>query len=270
MENQQSTHFIFDGKKIILSPDLQRVFYFLKGIEVEVETFLSFDKKLESIRKQYLETLNLVQAMSRKLQAHSIDFKFNLSEHPNTIADKLKMDRPVRSKLIVLFAYLETLFCLHIAYESNTSDKKAIIKKAMDPKVVKSFLNNFCLNKENKWSKNNQKRTKDITANNLRDLRNSLTHFFSVDKNLQVADAVLDDKSRKLEKLIPHKAKFISPEDLYEIVKDAGMLIMKKWSDDYLKSFKEKSNEFSERISFVDKTVKDYGAIAIRGDQVNL
>jgi len=271
MKNSQSTHFIFDGEKVILSPDLWRVFNFLKEIEKEIETILGFDKKLESIRKQYLEMIELAQVMSQKIKENSIDFSFNFSEHPNTIVDKLKMNHPVRSKFIVLFANLDTLLCLNIAYENRTSDRKVIIDKATkDPCVIKSFLEKFCLNEENEWGRKNQERLKNITADNLRRLRNSLIHFFSVDKNLQVAEAVLDDKSRRIEQATDFRTKFISPEDLYEIIKGAYILMIKKWNDDCLDSLSKKSDEFKEKILSVNNIIKNYGAIPIKGDQINI
>ena len=269
MENK-STHIIFDGTKILISPDLRLIFDFLGEIEKEIESFLKFDQKLEAIKKQHLETIKLVQVLAEKLKENSIDFKFNLSEHPATIADKLKMDHPVRSKFIILFANLETLFCLNIAYENKTSDKKVIINKALDPKAIKSFLERFCLNQENEWGRKNPIRLKNVTADNLRKLRNSLTHFFSVDEDLQIADAMLDSKSRKLEEATNFKAKFISPEDLYEIVRGAGILMLKRWNDDCIDGKNKKSNEFRERILSVNNIIRNCGAVIVKNNQINI
>ena len=266
----KSTHFIFDGQKIVISPDLRPIFDFLKEIEKEIESFLGFDKKLESIRKQHLETIKLIEVLVAKLKENSIDFKFTFSEHPATIAEKLKIDRPIRSEMIVLFANLETLFCLNIAYENKISDEKEIIKRAMNQDNVKDFLERFCLNQKNEWCQKNPERLKHITADDLRKLRNSLTHFFSVAKNIGVSYAVLDEKSRKLEKVTNFKAKFISPEDLYEIIKGAGILMMKKWNDDCLDSINKKSNEFKERILSVNNIIKGCGAMVIKNNQINI
>lgn len=51
--DEQSTHFIFDGEKVVISPDLHSVVSFLQEIEKEIERFLNFDKKLESIRTTF-------------------------------------------------------------------------------------------------------------------------------------------------------------------------------------------------------------------------
>jgi len=267
---KESTHFIFDGEKVIISPDLHSVINFLQEIEKEIEILLGFQKKLESIRKQCLEIVKLVELLSVKLKENSIDFSFTLSEDPSTLADKLKITRPIRSEMIVLFANLETLFCLNIAYENKISDEKEIIKKAMNQNDIKYFLERFCLNKENEWGQKNPERLNHITADDLRKLRNSLTHFFSVAKTLSVSYAILNEKSRKLEKAINFKAKFISPEDLYEIIKGAARLMIKKWSEDYKDSLVKNSNEFKEKILSVKKVVDSYGAIVIKNKQINI
>jgi len=269
MENK-STHFIFDGKKIVISPDLFLTVNFLQEIEKEIETFLGFDKKLESIRKQHLETIKLIELLAKKLKDNSIDFNFTLSEKPETMADKLKIDHPVRSKIIILFANLETLLRLNFAYENKICDGEKIRKQALDQKAWESFYNNFCLNISNQWGQKNQDRLKNITAQELRYLRNSLTHFFSLDKGLQVADAFLNEKSRKLEQATNFKVKFISPEDLYEIIKGAAMLMIEKWSNDCKECLKINSNEFKEKILSVNKLIENSGVVIVKNEQINI
>lgn len=267
---EENTHIIFDGKRVVVSPNLQQVFSFLCGIGEEIDSIFGFDKKLESIKKQHLETIELIQVLSKKLKENSIDFSFTFSEHPETIADKLKMYHPLRSKFIILFANLEVLLCLNIAYENKTSDKREIINKAMENDTVKSFLDDFCLNKENEWTKKNLERSKNITADDLRKLRNGLTHFFSVNGGIQIADTRLDEKLRKLEQRLNFKSNFISPEDLYEIIKGAYALLLTKWNDDCINSLNKKSNEFKERIFFVNDIVKNNGVILMAEDKIDV
>lgn len=263
---EENTHIIFDGKRVVVSPNLQQVFSFLCGIDEELDSIFGFDKKLESIKKQHLETIELIQVLSKKLKENSIEFNFTLSEHPKTIADKLRMYHPIRSKFIILFANLEVLLCLNIAYKNKISDKKSIISKTMNNNTVQLFLDEFCLNKENEWVKKNPERSKNITADDLRKLRNALTHFFSIDGGLQIADAGLDEKSRKLEQSLNSKVKFISPEDLYEITKGAYALLLKKWNDDCINN----PNEFKERVYFVNDIVKNNGVILMAEDKIDI
>ena len=269
MENQ-STHFIFDGKKIIISPDLSPIVNFLQEIEEEVNVLLGFEKRLESIRKQCLELFKFVEFLSSKLKENSIDFNFTLSKNPSVIAEKLKMIRPIRPEIIALFAYLETLIRLNFAYENKIDDGEKIRKLTLDQSVWESFYNNFCLSENNLWGKQNPERLKHISAQDLRYLRNALTHFFSLDKGLTISYPVLDEKSRKLEQKTNFKVKFISPEDLYEIIKGAVILMIKKWNGDCRDSLNKNSNEFRERILCVNNLIKKSGAIIIKNNQINI
>lgn len=266
----KSTHFIFNGNTIVISPDLLPTVSFLQEIEKEIESFLGFDKKLESIRKQHLETIKLIEVLAKKLKDNSIDFQFTLSEKPETMAEKLKMNHPVRSKIIILFANLETLLRLNFAYENKIDDGEKIRKETLDQKVWESFYNNFCLNINNQWGQKNQERLKNITIHELRYLRNSLTHFFSLDKGLQIADAFLDEKSRKLEQATNFEVKFISPEDLYEIIKGTAKLMIEKWSNDCQECLKTNSDEFKKSILSVNTLIKNSGAVIVKNEQINI
>jgi len=85
-----------------------------------------------------------------------------------------------------------------------------------------------------------------------------------------VSYAILDEKSRKLEKATDFKAKFISPEDLYEIIKGSAKLMIKKWSEDCKNDLAKNSNEFKERILSVKTVVDNCGAIIIKNKQINI
>jgi len=268
MQNQ-STHFIFNGSEVNISPDLREIVNFLQEIEKEIKDFLGFDKKLESIRKQHTETLKFVEVLNTKLKENSINFSFTFSELPTTIAEKLKIDRPIRSEMIALFANLETLFCLNIAYDNKIVNEKEIIEKAMDQDNVKNFITDFCFNPKNEWCLHNQERLKHITPDDLRKLRNSLTHFFSVPQKLGISYAISDKASRKLEKTTNFKVKFISPEDLYEIIKGVTKLMIVKWSQDCTDCLAINSNDFKERILAVKSIVEKSGAIIVQGSWKN-
>jgi len=269
MENK-STHFIFDGEKIIISSDLYPIVNFLQWIEKEVENFLGFEKKLESIRKQCLEIVKLVELLSVKLKENSIDFSFTLSENPSTLADKLKITRPIRSEMIVLFANLETLFCLNLAYENKTSDKDKIRELAKSPSNVQGFLERFCLTQDNEWIKQNPERFKNITAKDLRYLRNNLTHFFSVSEKLGVVHPALSNKAREVERKINVSFKFISPADLYEIIKGTAKVMIRKWNKDCQDSLAKNSDEFRQRILFVKDIIEKQGAVIVGENQLNI
>ncbi|MEK7576161.1 MAG: hypothetical protein AAB482_00535 [Patescibacteria group bacterium] len=268
--SEESTHFIFDEQRVLISPDLRIIFSFLKEIEKEIESLLNFDKKIESIRNRYLEIIKFVEFLGNKLKEKSIDFNYQLSEDPANIADDLKFHHPLRSEMIVLFANLETLFCLDIAYDNKTFDQGEIISRAMDQKVVKAFIENFCLSKDNDWSIKNPERIQHISPDDLRKLRNALTHFFSVGKGMGVAHDLLNEKSRKLELATKFQAKFLSPEDLFEILRGAAKLMMRKWSRDCIRDMSIKSGEFKERILCVRDVVGSHGVQVVMNDQIKI
>src|SRR3989344_5379157 len=226
----KNTSFIFDGSKAEISQDLLPTYNFLKEIENEIETFLKFGKE----------------------------------------AEKLKINHPIRSEMIVLFANLETLIRLNFAYDHKINDDDQIRGLVLNQKVWENFYNDFCLNVDNEWVRNNQERAKHITAQELRYLRNSLTHFFSLDKGLQIAFAVFNEKSRKIEQSTNFKVKFISTEDLHEIIKGAFILMIQKWSNDCQECLKINSNEFKERILSVNALIKKSGPVIIKNEQIKV
>ncbi|NCF75478.1 MAG: hypothetical protein GWO87_03265 [Xanthomonadaceae bacterium] len=269
MDNK-STHIVFDGKKIIVSPDIVIVFEFLIEIEKEIESLLGFEKKLDSIKKQYLELLNLTIFLSKELKDNNIDSDFTFSENPATIADKLKLHLPVCSQMIVLFANLEVLFCLNISYQKETDNDKEIINFAMTDKIVKEFLNSYFLVDKNKYYKQNEKRFSKISAQQIRYLRNYLAHFFSVGSDISITPSVLNNKARKLEKIFKEQKQnnsiFISPEDLYELIKEATILMIKEWNNDFVND----QQKFKRRILLVQSVVKKNAAVIIPSKNLNL
>jgi len=266
----KSTHIVFDGNEIRVSSDLVIVFKFLMEIEKEIESFLGFEKKLNSVRKQCLEILKSTQFLAKKLKDNNIDFKFTLSEKPETIVNKLKLHLPIRSQMIVLFANLEVIFCLNISYQNKTDDDKKVRDLARNNKVVKKFLNNYFLIDKNKYYKQNKKRFSKISAQQIRDFRNSLTHFFSLSNNISIIPSVLDNKARKLEKMLKEQRQnnsiFISPEDLYELIKNAGILMIKEWNNDFLNN----PQEFKRKILSVQSVIKKNGAVIVLDKYLNI
>jgi len=215
-------------------------------------THFTFDGSKIEISPDLLLTINFLQ----EIEKETVCF--------------LGISHLIRSKIIILFANLETLLRLNFAYENKINDGETIRKQTFDQKVWESFYDNFCLNENNQWGQKNQERLKHITVYELRYLRNSLTHFFSLDKGLQIADALLDEKSRKLEQATNFEVKFISPEDLYEIIKGSAMLMIKKWSNDYQECLKINSDEFKEKILSVNTLIKNSGAVIVKNKQINI
>ena len=269
--SEESTHLVFDGKNIIISPDIMPVFKFLMEIEKEVESFLGFNKRLGGISENYLEMVNFVGFLSNKLKENNIDFQYTFKEHPEKFADKLNFYLPLRSQVIVLFASLDVLFNLHMAYENETGDENKLRELTMNTDNTKFFLNDFLLNEENRYYKENKARLSKIDSAKLRNLRNSLTHFFSIGHGgLSLTPSLLDEKARKLENILKQNKQgnvvFISQEDLHELIKSANHLRIKKWSDD----FQNNQINFKRKMNFVIDLVKREAAIILLNKGLNI
>lgn len=271
-KKQKNTHLVFDGEKIIISPNIGPVVDFLMEIEREISNLMCFQEKLEKIRIQYLEILKLAEFLAKKLKDSNIDFQYHLKEDVSLIGKNLIFDLPVRSQMIVLFANLEVLFSLHIAYEKEIDDENQMRDISMkDKDFLRKFINSFLLTDENKYYKDNKLRLSKIDSRKIRDLRNSLTHFFSLPScGLSIAPKWADEKTRKLENFLNQNGGghivFISPEDLQGLIKSAYMLRIIRWNDDF---YVDKI-EFGKKFNFVINLVEKYGAVSILGEQLNI
>ena len=269
--NGGSTHFLFNEKGIFISPDIQPVFQFLMDIEKEIDSLLGFNEKIDSIRQSHLEMINFVGFLSNKLKGANIDFNYTFKEHPEKIAEKLKLHLPLRSQIIVLFASLEVLFNLHASYELETNDEKKLRETTMDSDTTKKFINEFLLTNDNQYYLANHQHLSKIDSAKMRDLRNSLTHFFSIGHGgLSLSPSLLSQKARKLENILKQNKKgnvvFISENDLYNLIKQANILRMKRWSDDFQKN----PQDFKRKIQHVINLVKREGAIIVQNNQINI
>jgi len=262
-----NTHFVFDGKKINISPDLYSVFNFLMEIEKEIESLLSF-------REQHSEMKDFIKFLMEKLKENDIKFNYSgFRKGSKLIENGFIFHIPLRCQMIALFANLEVLFFLHLAYEKETDDEDKIIKYARDDKNVKKFINKFLLNEENIYYKSNKPRMSSITAKKVRKLRNSLTHFFSLsseEAGLSIAPSMLDEKTRKIEELFKKNKlgtlTHISEKDLYELIKSAGLLRIKKWDED----FRIAPMDFKRKINFVKNLVEKYGVVVITEENIKI
>lgn len=101
-------------------------------------------------------------------------------ENPNNYAENFKIDFPVRSQMLVIFSFLETVFNLFLAYTYKTSDQLELLNLAMDKgtKNKKLFIDTYLLNTKNTYFNQNN-RLNHINSKSLILLRNSLSHFFS-------------------------------------------------------------------------------------------
>lgn len=246
-DDKNKPFLVMRNNEIHTHPEFRIVFDFLIQIEAEITELMSYQDRLKSIKNQCSELLKLMG----KLTVPD-DLNFKMSENPETLTEKFRYIRPVRSELIVLFAHLETLRCLYTAYENNTSDNREL--RDASEGAMEKFINEFCLSEKNQWIQNNPKRSGKLSARNLCKLRNSLTHFFSVDKIGIVP--IYDEETEKIGNKINNKVQLISSEDFAEILHHTGKLVLKKWCQDCEDSLSGQNNNFVEKMRRVKEVVE--------------
>ncbi len=262
---QQDTYLSFKDGVVTHSPDIKQVFDFLANIEKETDSLLGFNKQLDLIKESYLEMLDFVLFLSNKLKQENIDFAYTLKNNPMQISQHFHFYLPLRSQAIVLFASLEVLLTLYTAYQFKTTDKNHLISLTMEPKNTKKFINLYLLNNENDYYNRNIARFKKIDAKKIRNLRNSLTHFFSIGPGgLSLSPELLATKARKLENQLAKNRMghvlFISESDISFLIKSAYVLQIKRWAEDCYKN----PVEFKLRMANIIELVRKEGAVIVQ------
>jgi len=269
---EKDAYLLFDKNKIVVPSDIYTIFKFLMGIEEEIKSFFGFQKRLSEIKDQYLEMLKFSKFLIEQLKENNINFNYIFKESPANFVKKLEFHDPLRSQAIALFASMEALFFLHIAYERETDDNDKLKEIAVrEEDFLRNFLNGFILTEENSYYKNNKIRLLKIDSGKLRRFRNSLTHFYSPSADgLFIVPSIMDEKTRKLENFFKQNKHGgvvpISPDDLYELIKNAHILRIKKWTSD----FQNDRDNFKRKIQFVVNLVKKYGAVTVFYKDLNI
>lgn len=93
----------------------------------------------------------------------------------------------------------------------------------MDSNKTKLFIKDFMLTDNNYYYKSNKNVFSKISWKHIRNLRNKLTHFFSIDSNINLINRGKESTARKLEmELSARKVKdviFMSSNDLFELLR---------------------------------------------------
>lgn len=265
------SHFYFKDNNAYVSKDLTQTITFLMGIESEIKTVLGFKDKVKELYNYYRDLLECTAEMARLLKENNIKFEYKFKNKPEAIIEKTRLEIPIRSQLIILFASLEVLYFLNLAYKNETVDDNTLRNLAMDSKNLKKFLNSFLLTEKNEFYKKEIKRFSKIHSKMLRELRNSLTHFFSINGGeLFIVQDHDSEKATKLEALFK-KNKMgeiisMSPGDLETLVEGAHKVIFKIWDED----FRMDPQKFQRKIQFVIELVKLKGAYMVKEDDINI
>lgn len=265
-DRSSSTHFVFDGQKIQVSPNLGKIASFLVEIEKESDEIFGIEKKLEEFRAHFRDLLSCTAELSEVLKKNNIDnWSYTFKKDPRTVSDILQYHVPVRSQMILLFTQLEVLFFLYIAYEREIDTDVELRSVAMrEEKFRKAFLRKFLLSNDNDYYKDNAERFEKLSSGKIIRLRNSLVHFFSLPKDsIGVYPEHYAEDARKLEKFAKNNKKgdlvMISPVDLHELIKSAYLIMFKQWTNDTYSD----NDTFIRKIKYVNNVVSNEGAVVV-------
>lgn len=263
MNKEDPTHVLFDWEKIIVSPNLIKIFEFLSDIDKEIWSILNFQSQLNNIRESFLNTLEATEYLAKKIEENNIEINFKTKEDLTKISDKFEFNLPIRSQFIILFSYLEVLFILVTSFEREIDDNDKLRDFCMNKENTRKFISDFILNISNDYFKENTKKFWWITPTGLRDLRNSLIHFFSVSWKI----TLMDDRNEKENNKLINKFRanwindvnFITSQDLYKLLSKWTILFIKNLSNTFLTNPKV----FERKIKYTKKIVDTYASVLL-------
>jgi|GEM_PF-904743 len=262
----ESTHVVFDGKQIHISPNLNKVFSFLVEIEKESDAIFGVQEQLEEARLYYKDLLELTGKLSKVVHDNNLDgWSHEFEKDPRTFIDILKYHIPIRTQMLHLFTQLEVMYFLHIAYTKEIDGEAELRKVAMDDKKLrKDFMQKFLLSEENEYYVQHKKRLSKLDAGKLIRLRNTLVHFFSLSSDsIGITADQNSDDARKFETYAAEKKLdsfvILSPTDLHELIKSAYFVLIKLWTNDTLRD----NASFVRKIGYVNNVVSEHGAIVV-------
>lgn len=253
---QDPTHLIFDdnGKKVIISENVAPIFFFLMDIEQEIDFMLGQQDKLSEINRKLIDIIDDFKEMSKILIDNGFNFKYTCTTETLTIVDDVKRTQTLRTQMISLFAYMETIFCLVTIYDKETDNKKKIIKATKQN--VENLISSFILTPTNPYYKEHADRFKKINAEDVKALRNSLTHFFGVCDKIWLLPKEASKQGREAERFFSSQqleSIFISPQDFHMLLKEAVRLILMKRNDETV----DHPGDFKRKMQFVMNIVEE-------------
>ena len=266
------THIICDGKQVRISKNLEEVLDFLIAISNEVGYLIDSEQKLIKARNVIKRLLEITKEFYTVIENNNINIKpgESLKEIYNDAKESIDYQYPIRSISIVLFSYIEVLYCIYLSYNKKMSDQDLLIKLAMNQENIRNFINSFILNNDNYYYRAEKYRLSKMTFDNFRSLRNSLVHFFSTTSEIIIHHPNDTEKARKIETVLNKSSikqiQCISTNDLYELIKAASILMLNKWTNES----KTNPEIFKEKIMKVKELIVNFGTVSIKSSQINV
>ena len=269
-DDSASTHFVYDGKTIQISPNIRIIFDFLMEIEKESDAILGFEAQLEEIHEYYLDLLKCTQELTHTLKENKIEnLSYVFKKNPLKFSERIQFHVPVRTQMIQLFTQLEVLFFFYLAYTQEVDGETELRELAMKKeKLRKDFLREFLLSEKNLYYKKQRNRFKKLEPGKIIRLRNSLVHFFSLSNDsIGIYSSKYTYDARKIEMQAEKNKKgdlvMLSPGDLNELIKDAYMILFQIWTKD---TYNENA-KFKRKIKYVYNIVSEFGAVVAYFDK---
>lgn len=269
MPDDIPTHILFDeiNWNIVLSPNLIPIFEFLMNIEKDIEFLLKQEERIGIIKEELNKLLSYTWDIAKRAEDGGINLPFPKDINFDLLINQFEYRKPaIVWEMLSLFAFLETIYCLYIAYNLELSSKEEILEYTLNTKEKEKFIARFLLSTENWYFKKNSKFLWKITPKRIRNFRNSLVHFYSVSEWIGIVHKNNAKNARKIEeKLKWSHTVFISSLDLQSLLIEAAKLLLRNWSNDYLTD----SKLFRKKIHFVSKIIEENGWKQIMDNQLN-
>ena len=228
--------FKMDWRRLEIHPDLVDTFLFIIAIDKENRYLLDHFDKAMNLKKNIMHLLWDSATMMKEIKSNWLEIKCETTQiEVQELQDILsKIERPVRSVMISLFAYMETLFSLLTVYKAwKQLDDKQLMNQSKND--LKPFISKYIINKWNKYYSEHEEYFKELTSQKIIDVRNYLTHFYSVPDNIAIAQDrkdpfIIEAREKQL------KCTFIIPVELYELLQSAAYMIVNEWHCDAVKN----------------------------------
>lgn len=257
-EKNQWTTFVYnyDNRSIHISVNLKDCFLFLADIEKEIHEMLGYHKKLTSIREKFSKIMDGFGGLYIEAQSKWLEYDMSFLKDPSLIeiVTDFNSNQIIRSQMICVFAYMETLFCILTVYIHELEDEEAI--KCQSNKDLKMFISKYLLHPTNGYYKLHVDRFRKIVPDEILTLRNLLTHFYSVGSWIVLVNDLDDEEVKKLAQEFMEKIGpvFMTPEDFLGLLNGCMNLLFQEWTN----TSNKQSEEFNRKFSFVEKIVNSH------------
>lgn len=267
MTRHDSTHISINWNDLIISSDISFIFDFLIKIDTEILSILEYNKKLEDIRKDTSEILKLTSHLAKIIQDNNLNLDYKIDTNLLNIWKKFNFCVPARAEFIILFSYLEVLFSIYISFNKEIDDKDNIRNEIMNSEETRKFISKFLLNKDNNYFNKNSKKLWWINPKKIRELRNSLTHFYSLwDSWIIIVNNNSNSENKKMmkdfEKVWLDNTYPLSSFDLYKLLSWAFWILIQTMNDLYC----EDKATFERKIKFIKNIVDNHWAVILKID----